>query len=170
MSSAHLPALQGDFPQLTDQNFGVTSCYEPEYNCIAWAAGDTSRAWWPCGQTTPALYWPLVPAPDASVPTFLKAFATLGFEPCEDGDVESGFDKLAIYADKTGSVTHMARLLAWGAWTSKLGKNYDIQHKSVDDLSAGLYGQVVKYIKRPRTLLSYYTRPVAVSGPDPTGP
>ena len=33
------------FPNLEAGNYAVTSPSTPEYNCIAWAAGDT-ETWW----------------------------------------------------------------------------------------------------------------------------
>lgn len=45
--------------------------------------------------------------------------------------------------------THAARQLPSGQWTSKLGKSEDIQHESAEDVSGGVYGEVVEFMKRP---------------------
>ncbi|HMD98104.1 MAG TPA: hypothetical protein VKM93_12350 [Terriglobia bacterium] len=44
MSGSWLP---GDFPNLNAGNHEITSAASRLYNCIAWAAGDTQRWWWP---------------------------------------------------------------------------------------------------------------------------
>ena len=80
---------------------------------------------------------------------FTIAFSKLGYETCEDGSLESGFEKVAIYEANT-VVTHMARQLDTGMWTSKLGPNVDIEHNSPADLEDGVYGKVVRYLKRAR--------------------
>ncbi len=40
-----------DFPRLTPQNHRITSLAGPDYNCVAWAAGDVEH-WW-----QPGVYW-----------------------------------------------------------------------------------------------------------------
>ena len=44
-----------DFPRLAPQNHRITSPAGIEYNCVAWAAGDTEN-WW-----QPGVYWPVEP-------------------------------------------------------------------------------------------------------------
>ena len=63
-----------------------------------------------------------------SVEAFTIAFGQLGYTTCEDGTLESGFEKVAIY-EANNVVTHMARQLDTGMWTSKLGNGEDIEHK-----------------------------------------
>ena len=49
------------YPRLADAGYEITSDATPVYNCIAWAAGDTTR-WWECGEDRPidepGVYWP----------------------------------------------------------------------------------------------------------------
>ena len=45
-------------PRLHPDEYRITSPESDRYNCIAWAAGDATRRWWP-GE--PDYYWP----PDA---------------------------------------------------------------------------------------------------------
>jgi len=82
---------QLDFPRLTPDNHRITSPATSDYNCVAWAAGDTGRLW------QPGVYRPV------SVETYgpealEKAFRALGYEPCSDGSPEPGFEKVALYA------------------------------------------------------------------------
>lgn len=78
---------------------------------------------------------------------FVAAFGTLGYEPCSDGDLEDGFEKIAIYRSPSG-IQHAARQLGTGRWTSKLGGLEDIEHGSPAELEGVEYGRVVQYLRR----------------------
>ena len=140
MSAEYLRSL---FPRLRD--FTITSPETRDYNCIAWAAGIDDDWWWPRLPTT----WPVERPPRATVDAFADAFASIGYEPSGDGGQEPGIEKLAIYAEGP-FVTHMARQLPNGRWTSKLGRLEDIEHASPGELEGGDYGSVVQYLRRPR--------------------
>jgi hypothetical protein len=58
-------------------------------------------------------------------------------------------EKIAIFADATGSPTHAARQLTSGRWTSKLGEAEDIEHE-LRAIEGDIYGTVVAILKRPR--------------------
>lgn len=133
------------FPALETEGFEETSSASSKYNCIAWAAGDQSEWWWPYEH--PNYYWPEGQPREVTLDAFVRAFASLGYEPCDTGKAEPEFEKVAIYA-LSGKPTHAARQLADGRWTSKLGKEVDICH-SVRGLEGPLYGQVAIYLKRP---------------------
>ncbi|CAG1006782.1 hypothetical protein PHYC_03359 [Phycisphaerales bacterium] len=77
---------------------------------------------------------------------FVRAFQSLGFQRCDHGDMEEGHEKIAFYADP-GGVTHAARQLPSGVWTSKIGKNFDIEH-TLAGLEGGQYGSVAAFMKR----------------------
>lgn len=140
------------FPVLELTGYKQTSPADRRYNCIAWAVGEReSRSfWWP--GPPPDGKWPAgIPRNDL-IETFHAAFATEGYEVCSDGDLEVGFEKIAIYAID-GRVKHAARQLKTGEWTSKLGRNADITH-SLDGLvgfSKNGYGSVVGFMRRPAT-------------------
>ncbi len=97
-------------------------------------------------------YWPV--DREETIDCFVRAFATLGYKPCETGDYELGYEKLAIYADSEGTPTHMARRSILGGWLSKLGDFHDIVHQRLTDVEgdtspqAQEYGLVVKFLKR----------------------
>ena len=112
------------FPRLQNEPFEVTSPRTTDYNCIGWAAGDNQNWWWPGGK-----YWPGGVLRDDSVAAFIAAFATRGYECCDSHELEPGFEKAALYMDEQhGRVTHAARQLPDGRWTSKLGRAWDIRH------------------------------------------
>lgn len=60
------------------------------YNCIAFAANDTSRKWWPNAPT----YWPITDR-EESLENFVAAFKTLGYEECDSPELEYGIEKIA---------------------------------------------------------------------------
>ena len=74
--------------------------------------------------------------------------------PCADGTLEAGFEKVALYASASGNVTHAARQMPSGAWTSKLGVMEDIEHATLsgledDGTQPDGYGRVVQFLTRP---------------------
>ena len=140
--------LQQLFPGLRTTSFDVTSPRDVRYNCIAWAAGDTRRWWWP-GET-PFSYWPNGLAREESVTSFVEAFATLGYELATSGEQDPAYEKLVIFASSDGIPTHMARQLPDGSWTSKLGALEDIAHAELEGVAGSDYGQAVAFLQRRR--------------------
>lgn len=146
-----LAMLAAHFPNLKDWH--KTSDESRSYNCVAWAADDDTRNWWPSvGGITGGNYWPPGVPHERTVAAFIQAFALIGYEPCNDGDPEPDVEKVAIYASAVG-VTHTARQMQDGCWTSKLGRDIDITHKTVGDLEDGTYGLVIQYLSRPITAI-----------------
>jgi hypothetical protein len=140
--------IERSFPRLAADGFHITSAASAVYNCAAWAAAESHRWWDP--SPVDGYYWPTRSGPSESLGTLLAAFATLGYGPCSDGRLEPGYEKLALYADEHGCPTHVARQLAFGAWTSKLGASEDIEHKAAEALEGDLHGRVVQYLRRQR--------------------
>ena len=131
-----------DFPRLTVDNHRTTSPATPNYNCIAWSAGDTEH-WW-----QPGVYWPIVsPKDEFGIESLTEAMQSIGFAICETGALETGFQKVALYATSS-FYTHTSRQLSSGKWTSKLGRMEDIEHDSHDDVAGRVYGSVVLFLKR----------------------
>ena len=133
-----------EFPRLTPSNHRVTSPATTDYNCIAWAHGDIER-WW-----QPGVYWQPAdwPEDDVGLDALISVFSRTGYVACGlDTSLEHGFEKVALYA--SGDLyTHAARQLAGGKWTSKLGKDVDIEHDTPDDVAGGVYGDVAAVMKR----------------------
>jgi len=132
------------FPNLQNTPYEVTSPEDTRYNCIAWAAGNSQRSWWPAGAW--GYYWPGDPDDD-SLEGFIAVFRAAGYEVCQSRQLEPGFEKVAIYANNDG-VSHMARQLQSGLWTSKCGDCEDIIH-SLEGLENSIYGSVIVMMKRP---------------------
>ncbi|MBI1742619.1 hypothetical protein HYR54_06070 [Candidatus Acetothermia bacterium] len=134
-----------EFPQLQNAQWKVASEESHYYNCVAYAAGETHRWWWPT-----RAYWPDGIRRQTTVESFIQAFRTLRYIPCENASLEEGYEKVAIYARNNGMPTHMARQLGSGIWASKLGKNVDIEHSTLQALEGPAYGNVVKILKRSK--------------------
>jgi hypothetical protein len=134
-----------DFPNLRPTNYRATSPATFDYNCVAWAAGDTEH-WWQPGKYWLPEEWP---ADNFSLDALRSVFGALGYADCGlDMSDEVGYEKVALYA--AGPLyTHAARQLPGGKWTSKLGKDVDIEHVMPSDLENGVYGRVVEVMKRP---------------------
>lgn len=135
------------FPNLSKSGYSITSPSTPEYNCIAWSAGDTSAWWWPDPQNL--YYWPPGIPRSETLQAFIKVYEILGFTICDNSTYKEGFEKIAIYADVNGKPTHAARQSSSMNWTSKLGGLEDIEHTTLDSLSS-YYGSVVAILKRPK--------------------
>jgi hypothetical protein len=78
---------------------------------------------------------------------FIKLFQSVGYQICENGELETGFQKLALF-EKDGKPTHAARQLADGNWTSKLGAHFDVKH-TLTAINGGRYGDAILFFKRP---------------------
>lgn len=139
-----------DFPNL--RTLGFTRTSEPDYyNCIAFVAGDLQRKWWP-GDYHPFMspdYWPTGIPNNETLSAFTQALATVGYEPCSDGNLDIGFEKVAIYA-LNNEVRHAALQQLNGTWKSKLASDEDIEH-TLAGLEGPLYGSVIAFLRRPRT-------------------
>jgi hypothetical protein len=141
--------LERLFPRLVSEGYTLTSDASSRYNCIAWAATDVRRWWWPdvIGIQSGVCFWPAGAPVTETLDAFIQAFQTLGYHPCADDEYEPGFEKIAIYVGAVGRPTHAARQLANGRWTSKLGSEDDIEH-TLDGLVGGLYGRVAQVLRR----------------------
>ena len=142
--------FQLDFPNFSPENCSSKeiSPFDPKYNCIAWAAGDRRRWWWPDDPDFGYGYWPSGVKREETLVAFVAAFGTLGYEECPEGTPERGFDKIALFIAADGTPTHAARQLSDGTWSSKLGVFEDVCHADLDCLTGPLYGRVAAFLRR----------------------
>lgn len=143
------------FPGLrNDTFFKITSPDDRCYNCIAWAYSFYKDRWMQF-DTTPKLdgvwyWWPPGVTVDSGVEAYVEAFKTRGFVVCENGDLEEGYIKIALYGKRSidGKVecTHAARQRRNGMWTSKLGSKNDIQHGTPYTIEGTCYGKVIENV------------------------
>lgn len=134
------------FPELSVTRYEITSPCDANYNCIAWAAGDLENWWWPI--PIAMYYWPSGIAREETLDAFRLAFESRGYQVCDDGGLEDGFEKVAIYTNDAGMPRHAARQLQNGTWTSKCGEYWDISHE-LRGLHSKLYGREVLFMSRP---------------------
>jgi len=127
------------FPNLTRENYSVTSSPTPTYNCIAHAAGQDDGWWWP-DELAPYAHWPEGLDKAETLEAFVLAYGTKGYciSPTQERSLEEGFEKIAIFVDIEGVPTHAARQLADGSWTSKLGESEDIQHRTLEAMEGAM--------------------------------
>ena len=153
------PDRERYFPKLYIAGYGKTSD-DDLYNCIAWAAGEeyADECWCPF-RIGNGYYWPDGLDRNAEIETFILLYKIkCGYDPCPENSskLEPGFEKIALYADSKNQVTHAARQLEDGTWTSKLGDWEDINHKTLDGLTrdnfSPAYGNVVQILRRNRKL------------------
>ncbi len=139
--------IHGWFPKLTN-SFKITSEFNRKYNCIAWALGIDDVWWEPDSKGT--YFWPPSAPRVLTIEAFILAFAYVGFVQCDHDDYEPGFEKIALFADAVGKPTHVARQLPSGNWTSKLGREEDIETETLAELTESDYGEVVAFLRHPR--------------------
>ena len=146
--------LESIFPVLLTDGYTITSPRDTSYNCIAWAAGDATRWWWPAvfnGRPLGGTYWPPGVPPVVALDAFLAAYRTVGFERCDDGELEPEVEKVAVFVDGLGRPTHASRQLSNGEWTSKLGRSFDIGHRVPETVAGSEYGTVGLVLGRQRS-------------------
>jgi hypothetical protein len=147
------PNYRWMFPRLTREQHDVKSPKTDTYNCIAWAAADTKRWWWPVD--SPDSYWPRGAVLEETVQGFIRVFQRLGYRVCQSHEFEKDFEKVAIFVYtrttaeyRANSPSHMARQIRNGKWTSKLGDKYDIEHKDLKMMEGPEYGRLGVVLRR----------------------
>ena len=141
------PRLQpGQFRETSPR---TTSRRTTKYNCIAYAAGDVTKPWWPPVPNVKGYYWPPGAPVEETLSAFISAFQSLGYEVCDSPDYAPGFEKVALFAKPTGVPTHAATQYENGRWRSKLGNLEDIEH-DLHAVECPIYGTVQVYMERPR--------------------
>ncbi len=143
--------IESYFSGLQPGSYDIIGGDNPGYNCFAHAAGKAD-IW--LGPRKPHPFvktsWPLdLPLTD-TVDVIIQLFAKEGYTPCQDGSLEVGFEKIAIYA-KSGRATHAAKQVANDRWSSKLGREETIVHvlTALEGMGQHEYGNVTQFLKRP---------------------
>ena len=131
------------FPTLSNERFRIVDRPSERYNCIAYAADDTTKWWWPDG----ANYWPPWATETNRIESLEEAFSGLGYEQCDDSDAEAGYSRIALY-EADGVMRHAAVQMPSGRWRSKLGKGPVIEHRSPESLAGGKYGRPTVFMRR----------------------
>jgi len=118
------------------------------YNCIAWTLGIKDRFVWPAKATADPTTGKRVPQPVA-VNDFDAEYAAIGLTRRKfvDTTLEPGVKKVALFGklNDTGELvlTHGAKQEDDGTWTSKLGGEPLIRHRTAEAVSGPAYGNPV---------------------------
>lgn len=146
------------YPELEDDpNFEILSDRSGIYNCIAWAMHCQDR--WVAPDYEAGHWWPDGVADDFTPQSLVDAFIAVGFEIADNGDPESGYNKVALYKGYSRMLgytiwTHAARIVAPGILHSKFGNAFDGTHspETVKMVASGSpyssYGEIFRYMKR----------------------
>jgi hypothetical protein len=144
--------LQQLFPRLVPGSYRCISPPDTHYNCVAWAVGKRDRHWWP--NEPGRSYWPPGILAEASVDAFTQLFQSFGYEVCDTPDFQRRYEKVAIFVNNN-AVTHAARQLGNGKWSSKLGRVWEtVEHEleAVGGHGIQEYGDILQFMRRKRTL------------------
>lgn len=149
VSSDWAALFSAAFPHLAHAGFEIVGQPSERYNCIAYAAGDTSQWWEPDGLN----YWPAWATRNESIASLMEVFAGQGYEVCDAGGgaagEQAGYEKVALY-EWNGKMQHAALQMPDGRWRSKMGRGPVIEHHSPDALSDGIYGRATIIMRRAR--------------------
>lgn len=169
--------LIADFPLLlNDPMFAITSEQTTVYNCIAWAMGFKDR--WaaivdgraipksgvPNGQFRRFIWWPDGVEQSMRPEALVAAFKAVGFAECKSGEIETGYDKVALYL-LNGEWTHASRIIGPNEEHSKFGESWDARH-GAGMVSGTCYGQIYCYMRREYSRRQEYIDkyPIMIAG------
>jgi hypothetical protein len=135
------------FPKLANEGgWKEKSRATPRYNCVAFAGGD-ERHWWEPRRNGGRYFWPQNVPQNDTLKAWIEVFTSVGYEVTTNREVESDFEKVAIYVDFNDETSHVAKSDGT-TWKSKLGKKQDIEHYSAESLEGVEYGLVECVLKR----------------------
>jgi hypothetical protein len=138
------------WPNLVSAAYYKSSNEDLLYNCVAWVEGIKSKridfSQDEEGNLLDDYYLTSYP--------YIEYFESRGFVLCENGILETGIQKIAIF-EKDNEFKHVAIQLENGYWSSKMGDFEDIVHYELNAVEGYPYkrksfGKVAYYMKRPR--------------------
>lgn len=151
------PEIASSLPRLARDGYRLTSEPTPIYNCVAHAAGEAFRWWWP--DPMGVSYWPDAAPREETLAAFVTAFETLGFQVCEQSQIKD-VPAIVIYADGSRVPTHVSRTGDAEWWSSKLGRHLDLDH-ALSGLEGDLYGMPMIYMRLQESVPFPQARPSA---------
>src|SRR5262245_24753302 len=87
--------IDREIPELSAAGYEITTEATIVYNCIAWAAGDTSQ-WWDCDEDgpidLPGCDWPEGANHGVRLDALISVFETRSYSICQDGALEEGLE------------------------------------------------------------------------------
>lgn len=96
-------------------------------------------------------YWPTDASRAPTIEAYIEAFAAVGYVECDLSEIagppfEQGISRIALYA-LNGIPKHAARQIDAKTWTSKMGRNIDLEH-TLNAVEGPAYGTVVRILKK----------------------
>lgn len=91
-------------------------------------------------------YWPENAPGKYTMDAYESAFPSIGYERSDSIIPENGFVNVALFS-KGEQPTHASRQIQSNIWTSKLGKNVDLNHE-LHALCGELYGDVSLFMTK----------------------
>jgi hypothetical protein len=131
------------FPNLNESNHRTTSPPTPLYNCFGWAIAGEEALLGP----ERGYIWPSAAPRNHKLSSFEIVVAEYGYDRCETSSLEPGWEKIALFGIPE-HIDHAARQLSSGRWTSKLGREEDIEHDTPEAVAGGAYGTILAFFKR----------------------
>ncbi len=112
---AYIDELEEEFPNLQRGGYHPASSVADRPNCIGWALYDKHQFWDPSMIGVKGYYWPPDVAREDSLESWTKVFQIHGYQICENAELESDTEKIAIYATPNGVPQHVARQKSSGS-------------------------------------------------------
>src|SRR5947207_15241721 len=117
--------LRRCFPNLVSGTYDSVSKATARYNCMAFA-NDDERHWWEPGRYGGRYYWPIGIKQQDTLEAWLELFIAQGYEQVESREIETGYEKIAIFVDLEDMMPSHVAKSDGRIWKSKLGKGQDI--------------------------------------------
>jgi len=141
--------IEGWHPKLRGKNWKIIYSENKllDFNCIAFVL-DVYDNWY--GSSTE--FWPYkTMSRSPKLENYIKYFSTFGYNICNNDSFENEFDKIAIYIDSDGNVTHASKQFQ-NMWRSKLGESNIIEHKLewLSGYDFDNYGDIGAIMKRKK--------------------
>lgn len=134
------------FPNSVKEPFCITSPEDANYNCVAWALGDTNH-WW---EPDEDYIWLDGLDFDDRLQTLKHLFEHFGFEQIFQPDWTNKVEKIALYSNDGVFCSHVAKQTIDGNWTSKLGVSFDVTH-TIETLEYGIYGHLAVILQKKQS-------------------
>lgn len=152
ISSRRKPSFERWWPNLRPTGYTVTDEASMRYNCFAWSIHRID-CWLdpdPEMQKAGENCWPSEIPREYTLEAFIQAYATFGFTPCDNYELEDGFEKVVIYGNSS-TPEHAARQLPNGRWSSKIGE-YEVIEHDLNAFDGGKYFRnIIIVLKHPIT-------------------
>jgi len=155
------------FPNLRISGYSITSPATPEYNCIAWAAGE-AESWWEPDPLS-LYYWPSNTPRQYTAEAYIKAYEKIGYTVCNNSAYEEDFEKIKPERDRLNTIFLLTGdELSFITTLEQIAHNRQLAEHKIDLQPArsgffplrltlsGTFEQVMGYVSDIESLSQYY--------------